>query len=316
VIEYSSRLVEDQNKLSTRFNEIVEILYEASAWAARSGSGLVRSAHVEKAVEERVLRSRMIEEKLQEMIAKGRILVDTEGSVVGQVNGLTVYDLGDYSFGIPSRITACTYMGRSGIVNIEREIEMSGRIHSKGVLILSGYLGAKYAQDKPLALSASLCFEQTYDEIDGDSASSAELYALLSALSGIPLRQDIAVTGSVNQKGEIQPVGGVTKKIEGFYDICKIKGLTGKQGVLIPAQNVDNLMLREDVVEAVKQGNFHVYSITDVDDGIEVLTSTEAGRRDDEDHFPEGSVHYLVDVRLREWAEKMQEFRSQAEEGI
>lgn len=316
VIEYSSRLVEDQKKLSTRFNEIVEILYEASAWATRNGHQVVTRTDVEQAIEEKVYRSRMVEEKLQEMIARGKILVDAEGSVIGQVNGLTVYDLGDHSFGLPTRITARAYMGRSGIVNVERETEMSGRIHSKGVLILSGYLGAKYAQDKPLALSASLCFEQTYDEVDGDSASSTELYALLSALSGVPLRQDIAVTGSVNQKGGIQPVGGVTRKIEGFYDVCKIKGLTGKQGVIIPAQNVDNLMLREDVVEAVRSGMFHIYAITDIDDGIKLLTSMEAGQRDDEGRYPEGSVHYLVDQRLREWAEKMQEFTSQAEEGI
>lgn len=308
VVEYSSRLAGSQKKLSTRFNEVVEVVYEANVWAEAEGSPVIGAAHISKAIEEKVYRSNRIEEKIREMIAEGKILVDVDGTAVGQVNGLSVLQVGDYAFGKPSRITARTFLGEEGVVNIERETEMSGNIHTKGVLILGGYLGGKYAQDKPLSLSARLVFEQTYEEVDGDSASSTELYALLSSLSGLPLRQDLAVTGSVNQNGEIQPIGGVNEKIEGFYAVCKVKGLTGRQGVLIPHQNVDDLMLKEEVVEAVRAGKFHIYAIRTVDEGIELLTGVPAGTRQPDGSYPGGTVHHLVDNKLREMAEKLSAF--------
>ena len=235
-------------------------------------------------------------------------MIDTTGEVVGQVNGLSVYSLGDISFGKPSRITAKTFLGRGGVINIERESQLSGPIHNKGVMILSGYLGWKYAQDKPLSLSASLCFEQSYEGVEGDSASSAELYAILSSLSEIPIKQNIAVTGSVNQKGEIQPIGGVNQKIEGFFKICQAKGLIGDQGVLIPHQNLRNLMLREEVVEAVSQGQFHIYSARTIDEGIEILTSVSAGKRRKDGTYPASTVNYLIDRRLKEMAERLKNF--------
>ncbi|HEY8449121.1 MAG TPA: ATP-binding protein [Bacillota bacterium] len=308
VIEYSSRLADDQAKVSTRFNEVVEILYEADAWAERDGADLVRAEHVERAIAEKVYRSNRIEEKIREMIERGKILVDTEGAVVGQVNGLSVLQLDDYAFGRPSRITARTFLGEKGIVNIERETELSGQIHDKGVLTLAGYLGGQYAQDKPLSLTASLTFEQLYEGVDGDSASSAELYALLSSLAELPLRQDLAVTGSVDQYGRIQPVGGVNQKIEGFFRVCKAKGLTGTQGVIIPAQNVDNLMLDDEVIEAVRAGMFHIYAIHTVDEGLELLTGVPAGRRDADGRFPEDSVHGRVSARLEALAAAAAEF--------
>lgn len=308
VVEYSARLAGNQKKLSTRFNEVVEVVYEANVWAEAEGAQLIGAAHIQKAIEEKIYRSNRIEEKIREMITEGKILVDTEGAVVGQVNGLSVLQVGDYSFGRPSRITARTFLGEEGVVNIERETEMSGNIHSKGVLILGGYLGGKYAQDKPLSLSARLCFEQLYEEVEGDSASSTELYALLSSLSGLPIRQDMAVTGSVNQNGELQPIGGVNEKIEGFYAVCKVKGLTGTQGVIIPQQNVDDLMLKEEVVEAVREGKFHIYPVRTVDEGIELLTGVPAGTPGPGGSYPEGTVHYLVDKRLREQAERLASF--------
>lgn len=298
VVEYSSRLAEHQEKLTTCFNEIVEVLYEADTWAMIDGSDIVSGRHVEKAIKEKVFRSDKYEQKLQEMIAEGQILLDLEGEKIGQVNGLAILDMGDYSFGKPSRITAATYLGRRGIVNIERESKMSGRIHDKGVLILSGYLGQKYATETPLTLTASICFEQSYEGVDGDSASSTELYALLSSLAGVPLKQNIAVTGSVNQKGEIQPVGGITRKIEGFFASCKLKGLTGEQGVMIPRRNVVNLMLEEEVVRAVKEGKFHIYAVDTVDEGIEILTGIPAGERGEDGRYPEGTVNYLVQKKL------------------
>jgi ATP-dependent Lon protease len=250
----------------------------------------------------------LIEEKIQEMIDDGTILIDSDGAVVGQVNGLSVYNLGDYMFGKPSRITAKTSLGKAGIINIEREAEMSGPIHNKGVYILTGYLRGKYAQDKPITMSASLCFEQSYSGVEGDSASSTEIYALLSSISGLPLRQDIAVTGSVNQKGEIQPIGGVNEKVEGFFDVCRAKGLTGKQGVMIPHLNVDDLMLRKDVVQAVKERKFHIYPVKTIDQGIEILTGTEAGESLEEGRFKEGTVNDRVDKKLRELGTKIKEF--------
>ncbi len=305
VIEYGARLVEDQKKLSTRFSDIVDVLIESNYWAEKAGSELVTGGHVEKALEEKAFRLNLVEKKIQEMVAQGTLLVDLSGSVVGQVNGLAIYQMGDFSFGKPSRITAKTFLGRSGIINIEREAKLSGKTHDKGVLILSGYLGAKYAQDRPLSLSASLCFEQSYEGIDGDSASSTELYAILSGLSGIPIHQGIAVTGSVNQNGEIQAIGGINHKIEGFFDVCRLKELTGEQGVLIPRSNVRNLMLRRDVVEAVEQGKFRIYAVGSIDEGIEVLTGVPAGPRDSEGHYPASSVNGLVEKQLKEYSERL-----------
>lgn len=305
VVEFGVRLAGRQNKLSTRFNVISDLLREANYWACTEKAKRVSDSHVEKAIEEWKKRVNMPEDKIQEMIEEGTIMVDTKGKVEGQVNGLSIYDLGQYMFGKPTRITARTSIGRSGVINIEREAELSGRTHNKGVLILSGFLQGRYAQDKPLVMNASICFEQSYSGVDGDSASSTEIYGILSSLSELPIRQDIAVTGSVNQKGEIQPIGGVNQKIEGFYDVCKAKGLTGTQGVIIPHQNVEDLMLRPDVVEAVKEGEFHIYSIKTIDEGIEILTGVKAGKRKKDGNFEEGSVNYLVDKKLKEFAEKL-----------
>lgn len=302
VVEYSSRLVEDQNKLTTRFNDIVEILCEACTWATIDGSPLVTSAHVKKALAEKNHRSDKYDKKLLELLEDGTVMIDTEGEVVGQINGLTILDMGDYTFGKPSRITATTYMGESGIVNIEREVEMSGTSHTKGVLILSGYLGQKYAQEMPLSLSASLCFEQLYSGVDGDSASSAELYAILSSLADAPIRQNIAVTGSVNQRGEIQPIGGATHKIEGFFELCKLRGLTGSQGVVIPHQNVKNLCLQEEVVEAIREGKFHIYPVKTIDEGIEILTGIPSGQKQPDGSYPEGTINHRVYEKLRRFA--------------
>ncbi len=310
VVEYGVEIAGRQKKLSTRFHLIADILREANFWATKDGSPVVTEKHVDLAIEKKVYRLNLIEEKIQEMIEEGTIMIDTEGMVVGQVNGLSVYDLGDYTFGKPSRITAKTSLGKAGIINIEREAELSGPIHNKGVYILSGYLRDRYAQDKPLTMSASICFEQSYSGVEGDSASSTELYALLSSLSGLPLRQDIAVTGSVNQKGEIQPIGGVNEKIEGFFDVCKAKGLTGTQGVMIPYANMDDLMLRKDVVQAIREGKFHIYPVKTIDQGIEILTGVEAGERLPDGRFKEGTVNDLVDRRLRELGMKIKEFEA------
>lgn len=272
VVEYSCRLVENQEKLSTRFNEIVEILAEASTWAQLEASDVVKKEHVVKAIYEKEYRSSKYEEKINEMIEDGTILVDVNGYKVGQINALAILDVGDYVFGKPSRVTVTTSSGRSGIINIEREVQMSGKVHSKGIMIISGYIAEMFAQDMPLTLNATICFEQLYSGIEGDSASAAELCALLSALSDIPIYQGIAITGSVNQKGEIQPVGGVTKKIEGFYYVCKKKGFTGRQGVIIPHQNVKNLVLCDEVIEDVKKGNFHIWAVATIDEAMEILT--------------------------------------------
>lgn len=308
VVEFGVRQAGRKKKISTKFSEIADVIREAHYWAEKEKSKYVTEAHVDKAIEKGIDRVNLIEDKLQEMIEEGTIMIDTEGVVTGQVNGLSVYQLGDYSFGKPSRITASISMGKAGIINIEREADLSGPTHNKGVLILSGYLREKYAQDKPLALSASICFEQSYSGVEGDSASSTEVYALLSSLSDLPLRQDIAVTGSVNQKGEIQPIGGVNHKIEGFYDVCRAKGLTGSQGVMIPHQNVDDLMLRKDVVKAVKENKFHIYPVKTVDQGIEILTGAKAGERKDDGTYDEGTVNFLVDRKLSDLAHRMREF--------
>jgi predicted ATP-dependent protease len=305
VIEYAVRTTSDQERLSARFGPMKDLLVEADYWARSSGSERITGEHVEKAVIEKIHRLDLVAEHLLRMIQDGTLMVDVTGAVVGQVNGLAVFDLGIFSFGRPNRITAKTFLGRRGIINIERESQLSGRIHDKGVLILSGFLGSKYAQDKPLSLSASICFEQSYSGVEGDSASSTELYAVLSSLSELPIRQNIAVTGSVNQKGEVQPIGGVNQKVEGFFDVCKAKGLTGDQGVMIPHLNVRHLMLREDVVKAIQEGRFHIYSVTTINEGIEVLTGTVAGERQPDGSYPEDTVNYLVDKRLKEYAERM-----------
>jgi lon-related putative ATP-dependent protease len=308
LVEHSSRLAEDQLKLSTRFSEVADIVREANYYATQEKAELVSGVHVKKAIEEKIYRSKLVQEKIQEMIKRGFILIDTESESVGQVNGLSVMSLGDFEFGGPSRVTATVGLGREGVVDIEREAKMGGPIHTKGVLILSGYINEKYARDKPLSLSSRLVFEQNYEGVEGDSASSTELYSILSALSGLPIRQNIAVTGSVNQKGEVQAIGGVNEKIEGFYEVCKVNGLTGKQGVMIPESNVQNLMLKEEIVEAAKQGRFHVYPVKTIDEGIEVLTGVRAGTRNDAGRFEEDSVNDLVDKRLSEMAERLREF--------
>ena len=311
IIEYSARMVADQERLSSRFAQIKDWIQEANYWALKDNARFISARHVQKAMDERLFRHNLIDERIRDLINRGTIMIDAEGEVVGQVNGLGVYSLGDITFGKPSRITAKTFLGRDGVINIERESQLSGPIHNKGVMILSGYLGWKYAQDKPLSLSASLCFEQSYQGVEGDSASSAELYAILSSLSEIPIRQNIAVTGSVNQKGEIQPIGGVNQKIEGFFKVCQAKGLSGDQGVLIPHQNLRNLMLREEVVEAVKQGHFHIYSAKTINEGIEILTGVSAGKRQKDGTYPESTVNYLVDRRLKEMAERLKNFHTE-----
>ncbi len=308
LVEHSSRLAEDQHKLSTKFAEVADIVREANFYATQENSDFVTRSHVKKAIEEKIYRSKLIQEKIQEMIKRGILLIDTDAENVGQVNGLSVMSLGDFSFGSPSRVTTSVGLGREGVVDIEREAKMGGPIHTKGVLILSGYLNEKYAQDKPLSLSARLVFEQNYEGVEGDSASSTELYAILSALSGLPIKQSLAVTGSVNQKGEVQAIGGVNEKIEGFFEVCKVKGFNGKQGVMIPKSNEQNLMLKEEIVEAVKEGKFHIYSVKTIDEGIEILTGVKAGERQEDGTFEEGTVNYRVDKRLREMAEKLREF--------
>ena len=308
IVEHGSRLAQDQEKLSTQFGEISDVIREASYYATQEGASYVTAVHVQRAIEERVYRSNLLQERIKEMIERGTLMIDIDDEKVGQVNGLSVLDLGDISFGRPNRITASIGLGREGLIDIEREAKLGGPIHTKGVMILSGYLAEKYAQDKPLSLSSRLVFEQSYSGVEGDSASSTELYAILSSLSGLPLKQGIAVTGSVNQKGEIQAIGGVNEKIEGFFEICEAKGINGDQGVLIPASNVINLMLKEEVVDAAQKGRFHLWSVENIDEGIEVLTGTTAGQRQKDGAFPEGTVNYLVDKRLRELSERLKEF--------
>lgn len=302
IIEYASRIAGSHQKLSTRFNDLTEIIGEAATWAKLSKSKVVTAKFIDKALAERIERVKKYDAKYLEMIKENTLLINTSGSEIGQLNGLTVMTIGDYTFGKPAKITVNTYTGKNGIVNIEREVEISGPSHSKGVLILSGYLGEMFAQDIPLCLTASICFEQLYNGVDGDSASSTELYGLLSSLSGIPINQSIAVTGSVNQKGQIQPIGGVNEKIEGFFQICKMRGLDGSHGVMIPIQNVDNLQLSDEIVEAVKNGEFHIYSVSTIEEGIEVLTGVPAGKKDNDGKFAPGTVNYLVCEKLRKYA--------------
>ena len=303
IVEYSSRLAADQEKLSTQFTEISDIIREANYYAQTNGSEFITYEHVHQAIEAKIYRSNLIEEKLGEMIERGSILVDTDGEKVGQVNGLAVLGMGDYMFGKPSRITASIGLGKEGIIDIEKQAEMGGPTHTKGVHILTGFLTSRYAKKHPLSLTARLTFEQSYSGVDGDSASSTETYAMLSALSEIPIKQSLAVTGSVNQKGEVQAIGGVNQKIEGFFDLCRVRGLTGGQGVVIPQSNVKNLMLREDVVEAVKDGKFHIYPVETIDQGIEVLTGVPAGEPDENGNFPESSINDLAQKKLDQMAE-------------
>ncbi|MBN1858270.1 AAA family ATPase [Candidatus Bipolaricaulota bacterium] len=307
IVEHASELSGDQQKLSCRFSTLSALIKEASYWAAEDAAAAVTAGHVQTALEKRDGRSNRIEEKIQEMIERNHILVDTSGEQVGQVNGLAVLQLGDYAFGKPSRITATVHAGKSGIVDIEREADLGGHSHTKGIMILKGFLGERFGAEKPFSLSASLAFEQSYSMVDGDSASSAELYALLSSLSGAAIRQGTAVTGSVNQKGEIQPIGGVNEKVEGFFKVCKAKGLTGEQGVMIPCQNVDNLMLPEEIVAAVAAGKFHIYAVASVEEGIETLTGVPAGVRGEDGLFPEGTVFFRAEERLDQIREVLRE---------
>lgn len=303
VMEYSSRLADSQDKLSTRFNDLAQIVGEASTWAKMDKEKVVTSKYVDIALKERIERIKKYDSRFTEMIKEHTLLIDTSGKKVGQINGLTVMNIGDYTFGKPVRITANTYAGKIGVVNIEREVELSGSTHSKGVLILSGYLGEMFAQNIPLSLTASICFEQLYNGVDGDSASSTELYAILSSLSGVPIKQGLAVTGSVNQKGEIQPIGGVNEKIEGYYQICKMRGLDGTHGVIIPSLNKKNLNLSDEVIQAVKSGKFHIYAISTISEGIKLLTGVEAGTIDKRGKFPYGTINYLAYEKLKKYAD-------------
>lgn len=309
VVEFASRIAENKEKLSTHFNEIGEIVSEASTWAKLARKKVVTVDYVDKALKKRIERVKKYDEQYTELIEEKSLLIDTEGYKVGEINGLTVMTIGDYTFGKPAKITANTFMGKTGVMNIEREVEMSGATHSKGVFILRGYLGEKFAQDFPLSLTASLCFEQLYNGVDGDSASSTECYAILSSLSNMPINQSIAVTGSVNQKGFIQPIGGVNEKIEGFYNICKKRGLTGSQGVIIPIQNVRNLHLSNDVIESVKTNKFHIYAVSTIDEGIEILTGVPAGKLNKAGKFPAGTINYLVYEKLKRYYENSKEIR-------
>ena len=307
VIEYASKLADNQTKLSTRFTDLSLIVGEASTWAKMAKSKIITEEFITKALEQKMDRVKKYDDKYMEMIRDNTLLISTSGSEVGQINGLTIMNVGDYTFGKPVKITANTYTGKNGIINIEREVELSGSSHSKGILILSGYLGEMFAQNMPLSLTASICFEQLYSGVDGDSASSTELYALLSSLSGIPINQAFAVTGSVNQKGEIQPIGGVNDKIEGFFQVCKMRGLDGTHSVIIPKQNIRNLNLSSEVVNAVKDGKFHIYAISTIEEGIELLTGVPAGSKDEYGNFPAGTINYLVYNKLKKYANASKE---------
>lgn len=302
LVEYGSKIAGSHSKVSTRFDDLIQVVGEAATWAKISKSKIVTSQFIDKALSERIERVKKYDDRYLEMIKQNALLINTSGYEIGELNGLTVMTIGDYTFGKPAKITVNTYTGKSGIVNIEREVEISGPSHSKGVLILTGYLGQMFAQDIPLCLTASICFEQLYNGVDGDSASSTELYGLLSSLSGIPINQAIAVTGSVNQKGQIQPIGGVNEKIEGYFQVCKVRGLDGSHGVMIPVQNVDNLQLSDEVIQAVKDKKFHIYSVSTIEEGIEVLTGVPAGKKDKDGHFPAGTVNYLVYEKLKKYA--------------
>lgn len=314
VVEYGSRLSEHQDRLSSRFSDIANLVRESVYWSKKAGNRVVKAEHVEKAINEKIYRSNRIEERLQEMMTEGVLIVETSGRKTGQINGLAVLDLGDYSFGKPSRITARTYTGKAGVVNIERETKMSGKIHEKAILILSNYLGSKYAVKKPISLSASITFEQLYEMVEGDSATCAELYALMSSISEVPLKQNIAVTGSMDQNGIVQPIGGVNEKIEGFFELCRLRGLDGSHGVIIPGRNIKNLMLKKEVVDAVRNGKFSIYPIDVVEEGLEILTGMSAGELRDDGTYPEETVNCLVAKRLTEISEALKEKREEKEE--
>jgi lon-related putative ATP-dependent protease len=308
LMEYSLELTGNKEKMTLRLGMIADIMKEANYWAEQEKAKYVGAAHVEKALEKKRHRASLVEERVQELVKKDIFWVETKGHKVGQINGLSILQTGDHFFGKPGRITANISMGKEGVITIDRQSRLSGKIHTKGVIILTSYLREHFAEDKPLALTASLCFEQTYGMVDGDSASSTELFALLSAIADVPIFQGIAVTGSVSQKGEIQPVGGVTRKIEGFYDICQHKGLTGDQGVIIPQKCVKDLMLKRPVVKAVKDGRFHVYPIKSIEEGIEILTGMKAGKRRKSGTYAKGTLFRLVDDRLKEMAERARDF--------
>jgi ATP-dependent Lon protease len=308
MLEYGVRQAGRRNKVTARFVDIADLAREAHYSAAATGETIVRAHHVRLALFSKIERHNLIETRIREMIEEGTLLVDVSGTRVGQVNGLSVLEIGGYSFGKPVRITVTAALGKAGLINVEREANLSGRFHDKGVQIIAGYMRSQFAQDKPLSLAASICFEQSYSGVDGDSASSTEIYALVSALSGLPLRQDIAVTGSINQQGDIQAIGGVNEKIEGYFDVCRIKGLTGTQGVMIPEANVEDLMLREDVLDAVASGKFHVWPVGKIEQGIEILTNVSAGRKNGTGRYDAGTAFALVDERLREMAKTLKEF--------
>ena len=314
VVEYGSRLAEHQGKLSSRFSEIADVIKEANYWAKKAGSKIVQDEHVGKALREKVFRVNRIEERLQEMILEGTLIIDTDGEKIGQVNGLAVLGLGDYQFGKPSRITATTFAGKGGVINIERETKMSGRIHEKAILIITNYIGSTYAKKKPISFSASITFEQLYDLVEGDSASCAELYVILSSLAGIPLKQGIAVTGSMDQNGDVQPIGGVNEKIEGFFDLCKMRGLNGSQGVIIPRKNVKHLMVKEEVVDAVKDGRFSIYPIDRVEEGMAIFTGLPMGEPREDGTYPEGTINYLVTKRLEDLSAAVKEKKEDQKE--
>ncbi len=315
LVEYSMEQTEDQEKISLELGDIKDLLIEANYYADLEDARFINGEHVEKAIQKRIYRANLIEEKIKELIEKDIFWVETDGEKIGQVNGLSILMTGDHEFGRPNRITATVSVGREGVIAIERESRLSGKIHTKGVMILSGFIRERFAHNKLLSLTATLCFEQSYGLIEGDSASSAELFALLSALADVPIYQGIAVTGSVSQKGEIQPVGGVTKKIEAFYDICKRKGLNGKQGVIIPEKNIKHLMLKKELVDSVKEGKFHIWPISKVEEGIEILTGMKAGELQPDGTYPEGTLFRKIDDRLKEFAHILSEFGKEEEEG-
>jgi lon-related putative ATP-dependent protease len=314
IVEYGSRLAGHQDRLSSRFTEISDLLRESHYWARKDGNGAVKRENVEKAISEKVYRGNRVEERIMEATKEDTIIVETSGARVGQINGLAVLSMGDYTFGRPSRITAKAFAGKAGVVNIERETKMSGKIHEKAILIISNYLGSKYSTKKPMTLSASLTFEQLYDFVEGDSATCAELYALLSSLSGLPIKQNIAVTGSMDQNGDVQPIGGVNEKIEGFFDLCRERGLDGSHGVIIPARNLKHMMLKKDVADSVAQGKFHIYAIDRMEEGLEIFTGVPAGEPGPDGKYPEGTVNYLVNRRLEEIAEAMKPEKKEGKE--
>ena len=309
LVEHSSRLAEDQDKLSTQFGLVADVVRESHFYALQENSKYVTAEHVERAIEAKTYRSNLIQEKLREYIQRNVIFISTEGEAVGQINGLSVLNVGDFSFGAPTRITVGVGLGKQGLIDVQREVNMSGPIHGKGVLIIAGYLASKFARDKPLTLTARIVFEQNYEGVEGDSASSTELYALLSALSGVPIKQTFAVTGSVNQNGEVQPIGGANEKIEGYFEVCKARGLNGQHGVMIPDTNVHNLMLKKEVVDAVKAGKFHIFPVKTIEQGIEVLTGIPSGKLLVDGSYEKDSIYDRVDRRLKEMAEAARRFQ-------